>query len=126
MKRCALSIFFVLLVVVMIHPAFSADTTKVKKSMVLKDPLPTAIYIQEDRSDEDLWNEFMLVKKANAGDPVSQHNLGLCYLTGTNFFPDTSKAMYWIEKAARQNLLPAKYNLGILFNNGWGAPWNPF
>jgi TPR repeat protein len=73
-----------------------------------------------------MWNEFMLVRDANAGDPVAQHELGLRYLTGKGFPNDTLKAAYWIAKAAGQNLLPARYNLGILYNNGIAFAWNPF
>ena len=69
----------------------------------------------------------MLVMKAKSGDPLAQHELGLRYLMGgKNFSADTLKAAYWIRKAAEQNLTPARYNLGILLNNGWGVPWSPF
>jgi uncharacterized protein len=74
----------------------------------------------------NLVDAFMVVQKANSGDPIAQHDLGLRYLTGTDFVADTVKACYWIRKAAEQNLIPAQYNYGILLNNGWGTAWNPF
>jgi uncharacterized protein len=73
-----------------------------------------------------LWDVIELRDKASSGNPFAQHELGLRYLTGKDYSPDTLKAAYWIKKAADQNLLPARYNLGILLNNGWGISWNPF
>ena len=98
------------------------------KSVVLKDRSAERnfIYIKRDNSAEKLWDAFMVVKKANSGDPVAQHELGLRYLIGEGFSPDTQRAAYWIQKAAQQNLTPAHFNFGILLNNGWGVAWNPF
>ena len=79
-----------------------------------------------DNSYSRLWDVIELREKANSGNPFAQHELGLRYLLGRDYAPDTLKAGYWIKKAADQNLLPARYNLGILQNNGWGVPWNPF
>ncbi|MGK9368221.1 tetratricopeptide repeat protein [Melioribacter sp. Ez-97] len=69
---------------------------------------------------------YILVNEANRGDPFAQHELGIRYLIGKGFEPDTVKAIYWIRKAADQNLAAAKYNYGILLYNGIGVPWNPF
>ncbi|HTK81671.1 MAG TPA: tetratricopeptide repeat protein [Bacteroidota bacterium] len=74
----------------------------------------------------ELWQEFLLVKKANEGDPVAQHELGIRYISGKTFVADTQKAAYWIARAAAQGLPSARYNLGILQHNGWAVPWNPF
>ncbi len=68
----------------------------------------------------------MLVHKANDGDPVAQHELGLRYLLGKDFPVDTALAAYWIGKAADQNMSIAQYNYGVFLNNGWGVKWNPF
>jgi len=98
------------------------------KSVVLKATVPPqSVFIyQRDRSEERLWEAFSVVKKANTGDPVAEHELGLRYLLGKDFYADTAKAAMWIQRAADQDLLPAHYNFGILLNNGWGVPWNPF
>src|SRR5208283_5000315 len=48
------------------------------------------------------------------------------YISGKGFPADTEKAAYWIKKAAGQGLPSARFNLGILEDNGWGLPWNPF
>jgi TPR repeat protein len=98
------------------------------RSLALKDLAPerSPFHIPRDNSTEELWDAFVLVEKANAGDPVAQHELGLRYLVGKNFPADTVKAAYWIGKAAAQNFLPADYNYGLFLNNGWGVDWNPF
>ena len=74
----------------------------------------------------DLYDGFLLVKQANTGDAIAQHELGLRYLTGKGFLPDTIKSFYWVKKAAEQNLAIANFNMGIFYNNGWGCDWNPF
>ena len=73
-----------------------------------------------------IWQTFLVARKASAGDVLAQHELGLRYLTGTGVDADTVKAAYWIQKAAEQNLLPARFNLAILAYHGWGIEWNPF
>ena len=39
---------------------------------------------------------------------------------------DTTKAVYWLSKAADQQLPSAMYNYAILLINGWGVAWDPF
>lgn len=72
------------------------------------------------------WRDLQLVREANAGDQFAQHELGLRYLFGDGFQPDTAKAAYWIGKAAAQKLALANYNYGLLLANGWGVTWDPF
>ncbi len=66
------------------------------------------------------------MQKANAGEAPAQHELGLRFLLGKGFPADTTKAAFWIQKAADQHLPLAQFNLGILFMNGRGVDWNPF
>ncbi len=73
-----------------------------------------------------LWQHFNLMKEANSGNALAEHELGLRYILGQGVIADTVKAAYWIGKAAEQNLPGACYNYGILLNNGWGVQWNPF
>jgi len=73
-----------------------------------------------------LLTGFLLQQEANNGDPFAQHELGIRLLIGKGFKPDTSQAIYWIEKAASQNIPAASFNLGILYYNGIGVEWNPF
>jgi len=90
-----------------------------------KRPDTASIFKRVDDSFR-LWQSYLLVREANNGNPLAQHEVGLRYLTGNGFKADTVKAFYWIKKAADQNLKAANYNLGILYNNGWGTEWNPF
>ena len=112
--------FFALLPLLL---GFSSANAQLKTP---KEPLSPALTIKPSDVDYQLRESFLLVRKANDGDPRAQHELGLRYLTGRGFFPDTVKAIYWIEKAAAQGLPLANFNLGILYTNGWGVPWNPF
>lgn len=73
-----------------------------------------------------LWQKFNLIKDANNGDAVAQHELGIRYLLGDGFEPDTSAAIDWISKSANQKYYPALYNLSIMYLNGTGVDWNPF
>ena len=88
-------------------------------------PGPSAFIVESDPSAQ-LLEGFILIQKANSGDPVAEQEVGLRYLFGRDFPPDTLKAVLWIKKAADQSLLTAKYNLAILTNNAWGIDWNPF
>ena len=73
-----------------------------------------------------LLTGFVLREEANNGDPFAQHELGIRLLLGRGFEADTSRAIYWIEKAAEQNISAAKFNLAIMYYNGIGVDWNPF
>lgn len=73
-----------------------------------------------------IFESFILVRKANDGDPLAQHELGLRYLTGNGFEPDTAKAFIWVKRSAEQKYPLAAYNLGIFYMNGLGTEWNPY
>ena len=89
-------------------------------------PLYPSSLIRESDITSQVLEGFVLMQKANAGDPVAQHELGFRFLDGRGFPVDTSKAAYWIAKAADQGLSVANFNLGLLYHHGWGVPWNPF
>jgi TPR repeat protein len=80
------------------------------------------------RSDHlyQIWQTFLISRRASAGDVLAQHELGLRYFVGVGVQADTAKAAIWIKKAADQNLREAKFNLGLLTYYGWGIPWDPF
>ena len=73
-----------------------------------------------------IWQTFLVTRKANAGDMLAQHELGLRYLFGKGAAPDTVKAAFWIKKSADQNYVPARFNEAILCYHGWGVAWDPF
>lgn len=89
-------------------------------------PPVTLPLLEQSDATYQLWEGFRVQQKANAGDAVSQFELSIRYLTGRGFKADTLRAAYWTKKAAQQNHLLARFNLGIFQFNGWGTEWNPF
>jgi TPR repeat protein len=83
-------------------------------------------YILYSAFDAQVVQVFQLMRDANAGKAAAQHELALRYLLGRGLPFDTSKAVYWMMKAAQQDLPFAHYNLGIMHVQGIGVPWNPF
>lgn len=73
-----------------------------------------------------LISSLRLIEKANDGDPIAQHELGLRYLLGVGYSKDTTKAVYWIEKAVEKNLTAACFNYAIMIINENGVKWDPF
>ncbi len=104
---------------------YGQDSTKSLAFKANKPKKATHIFYQPDLSYQ-IWKQWRLIQEANSGDPLAQQELGLRYLLGEEFPADTLKGAYWIKKAADQDLAAAKYNYGILLNNGWGVRWNPF
>ena len=97
-------------------------------SPVFKDyrpPRPGAIVEQSDVTYQ-LWHTFDLMQRAGGGDMLAQQELAVRYLTGRGVKADTARGAFWTIKAAAWDMLPARFNLGILFTNGWGLDWNPF
>jgi hypothetical protein len=99
-----------------------------RQSPVFKDYVPPGSPLLMTRSDATyrLWQTLVLTRKANAGDPVAQHELGVRYLVGKEVPADTVQGAYWVGRAAALNYLPARFNLGILYYYGWGMSWDPF
>lgn len=105
--------------------SFSQDSTK---SFAFKNNKPQrrlSVFYQPDLSYR-IWQQFNLIREANSGDPLAQHELGIRYLTGDGVEADTVKAANWIKSAASHGVTAAKYNYAILLINGWGTDWNPF
>ncbi len=120
--RNSLLIFFCILAAVNV---FGQDSTK---SFAFKNNKPQNrpnLFYQPDLSYR-IWQQFNLIKEANSGDPLAQHELGIRYLLGEGVEADTVKAAQWIKKAADHGVTAAKYNFAILLINGWGTGWNPF
>ena len=119
--------FFLLCFILPSFPCLRAQDQQTK-SPVFKSYTPPKErpVLQETDLVYESWLAFNAERKAVAGDPVAQHEIGIRYLIGRGVQADTAKGAYWIAKAAAQNLVPARFNLGILDYNGWGVPWNPF
>ena len=125
MKKFTFLTLTIIISLVFINANFAQDSTK---SLAFKDnqPFIKAPYFYRPDLGYQIWQLFKLTQEANAGDVLAQHELGLRYLLGEGVPADTVKAVYWIRKAAEQNLASAKYNYAILLINGWGVEWNPF
>jgi TPR repeat protein len=66
-----------------------------------------------------------LYKKAAKGGFVSaQSELGHLYFAGAEFDQNFKKARYWLNLAADENDARAQYELGKLWENGWGGEKN--
>ncbi len=130
MNRCVYCLtLFIFVYVAGALPANGQDKEKDhQNSSVFKDYKPPGANELVKPSDlvYQLWEGFALVREANDGNPAAQNELGLRYLLGKGFPVDTTRAAYWIAKAADQKMSIAEYNLGIFLNNGWGVKWNPF
>ncbi|MEJ2614965.1 MAG: tetratricopeptide repeat protein [Ignavibacteriaceae bacterium] len=100
----------------------STSSLAFKKNRPQKSLTP---FYQPDLSYQ-LWKQFNLIRQANSGDPLAEHELGIRYLLGDGVQADTLRGAYWISKAAENRLTAAEYNYGILLMNGWGVKWNPF
>jgi TPR repeat protein len=74
----------------------------------------------------EIWQAFLVSRKASAGDPLAQHELGVRYMLGRGIEADTLKAAYWFQQASEHDMLSSRFNLAILWYHGWGVSWNPF
>ena len=105
-----------------------AFAQRTQESPVFKDYKAPDKLPRLKRSDHlyQIWQTFLISRKASAGDVFAQHELGLRYFVGIGVEADTGKAAIWIKKAADQNLREARFNLALLAYYGWGIPWDPF
>ncbi len=65
-----------------------------------------------------------LMDEADAGNAVSQYNLGLCYANGNGVEVDLDETVRWLRKAAEQGLPEAQFNLGMCLSRGVGVEKN--
>lgn len=59
-----------------------------------------------------------LKASAKLGFPKPQYNLALKYQLGKDVAKDYAEAAKWYERAAKQGIVQAQHNLGILYSNG--------
>jgi hypothetical protein len=118
-------LFLVILAVSLCSLINAQDTTE-SLAFKNKKPQQKSPYFYRPDLAYQIWQKFRLTQEANAGDPLAQHELGLRYLLGEDVPADTSQAIFWVKKAADQNLTSAKYNYAIFLINGIGVAWNPF
>ncbi len=126
LSRIYIGILFIILILG-IAPS-SAQDQEGNKSPVYKEKyrfngVPLILF---SGFDAQIVQVFQLMRDANAGKALAQHELAIRYLLGRGLPPDTPKAVYWMMKAAQQDLPLAHYNIGIMHIQGIGVPWNPF
>src|SRR5207248_1960562 len=70
-------------------------------------------------TDEDVQRALDAARvKATAGDVIAQFSLGAFLYYGG---PDTAQAIDWIRKAAAQQYAPAEFQMGQLYDFGFGV-----
>ena len=62
-----------------------------------------------------------LEKKAEAGDPYAQFNLGNAYYKGNGVPQDYKEAVKWYTKSAEQGFADAQCNLAACYEKGEGV-----
>ena len=60
-------------------------------------------------------------KKAEAGDAIAQHRLGLTYYEGKGVIKDATEAAKWIRASAEQGYAEAQAYLGHMYRKGDGV-----
>ncbi|MDF0666708.1 MAG: tetratricopeptide repeat protein [Nitrospira sp.] len=65
-----------------------------------------------------------VLKRAQAGDPNAQNELGLRYSEGRGLPQNYHEAKDWFKRAADQGHANAQVNLGTLYSLGRGAPYS--
>lgn len=63
----------------------------------------------------------LMQRKAKAGDPMAQHNLGLMYEAGTGTSPNIKEAFKWYLASAKQGYAQAQYDVGWVHYKGEGV-----
>lgn len=126
MKRIITIIYTLLLSAIFAGSSLAQQDTTQSLAFKNNRPHRNSPYFYRPDLGYQIWQQFKLTKEANSGDVLAQHELGLRYLLGEGMMADTTKAVYWIGKAADQKLPSAMYNYAILLINGWGVNWDPF
>ena len=72
-------------------------------------------------ADKDKEELEKTKSKAEKGDRVAQHNLGVMYEKGQGVEQDFKEAVKWFRKSAEQGDAIAQSNLGFMYENGQGV-----
>ena len=76
------------------------------------------IYLSKEQNEEGVkWTRLA----AEAGEPVAQVNLAICYKTGQGVEQSDAEAIRWTRKAAEQGDVEALYNLAYCYAEGDGV-----
>ena len=105
MKKNAISVLSLLLILVPISPLLASNLEGLKAAE--KDDYKTAF---------TQWQAL-----ANQGDVNTQATIAVLYHAGQGVNKDYEKAFYWYKKAAEQGNAAAQANLGVMYAKGTGT-----
>ncbi len=127
-SRQSVFLLFLSIVLLLTVQGLSQETKKTPPSPVFKRSRQPVEVLSVPESDalNQIWEAFVVARKAGEGDKFAQHELGLRYIAGRGVEKDTAKAAHWFGLAAAQGLVASEFNLAIITYHGWGIPWDPF
>jgi TPR repeat protein len=74
------------------------------------------------QADDEVERAFAAaLRRANAGDVVAQFSLGSLLYYGSK---DTAQSVNWLRRAAAQLYAPAEFQLGLMYDFGFGVAQN--
>src|SRR3954465_12817414 len=86
----------------------------------MRAPLLALVLMLSAQASPDVEQAFADVRaRASAGDVVAQFSRGALLYYGRT---DTAQAVEWLRKAAAQNYAPAEFQIGQLYDFGFGVP----
>lgn len=62
------------------------------------------------------------MRAANRGFAAAQCQLGIAYMLGRGVLKDSTKALFWFQKAADQNHAAAYFHIANFYADGMGVP----
>jgi TPR repeat protein len=77
--------------------------------------------VPQDKTEAARWYE----KAADQNNAIAQNELGRLYSAGEGVAVDQDKAFVLIRRSGAAGNPVGIYNLGVLYDNGWGTPRNP-
>ena len=83
--------------------------------------VPSTTRLQAQQPPGDLPLDELRAR-AEQGDAIAQHRLGVMYRTGEGVSQDDAEAVQWYRLAADQGHTDAQYSLELMYSNGEGVP----
>lgn len=130
MKTTLVVFLFSLLLFVSCPEGFAAGALSTDNSEIISIGPSGSLPVKPPAKDDAnlrVSNELLALRKtAAAGNPEDQLELGRALLSNRYGVGNPVEAVRWIEKAADQNFLPARTELGRMHREGIGVPKNYF
>ena len=83
---------------------------------------PELVLVERGSADFVQACAAWLQKKASAGEPEMQFNLGNLYVLGHRIAKDSGQGLFWWRKSAEAGYALAQYHLGLIISRGEGVP----